>query len=78
MTIAAVTATLAGLMFVALTLHIQAFKDPSKANLRRVAEHTFTDFYLTILMGLFLIVPRFTSISAPSSCWDPRRADCSA
>ncbi len=57
MTIAVIAATLAGLMFVALTLHAQAFKNPEKANLRRVAEHTFTDFYLVILAGLFLILP---------------------
>ncbi len=57
MTVAAIAATLAGLMFVALTLHAQAFKNPANANLRRVVEPTFTDFYLVILAGLFLIVP---------------------
>ncbi len=55
--IAAASATLAGLLFVALSLHVRIMQDPKSANVRRLAEHTFRDFVRCLLACLFLLIP---------------------
>ena len=56
-TLAEVCATLAGLLFVAISLH-PANKDAgAKTNLRRLAEHTFSDLLQVLFVGIFFSVP---------------------
>src|SRR5579859_2498631 len=57
MTLVGVCATLAGLLFVALSLHAAALRELSSANLRRLAEHTFGDFITVLFVGLFFLIP---------------------
>lgn len=57
--ISAAGATLAGLLFVALSMHVQTLKDAKTANVRRLAEHTFRDFVRCLMASLFLLIPRF-------------------
>ncbi|MGH8428208.1 MAG: hypothetical protein ACRES7_09550 [Gammaproteobacteria bacterium] len=57
MTMAAVCATFAGLLFLALSLHVHQFAEASKANLKRLALHTFADFLLILFIAFFCIVP---------------------
>ena len=56
-TLAGVCATLAGLLFVALSLHAANLRAAENANLRRLAQHTFGDFILVLFTGLFFIIP---------------------
>jgi hypothetical protein len=56
-TLATVCATLAGLLFVAISLHPANKDEAGKINLRRLAEHTFADFLLVLFIGLFFSVP---------------------
>ena len=56
-TLATVCATLAGLLFVAISLHPANKDEAGKTNLRRLAEHTFADFLLVLFVGLFFSVP---------------------
>lgn len=56
-TVATVCATLAGLLFVAISLHPANRDEAGKINLRRLAEHTFSDFLLVLFIGLFFSVP---------------------
>lgn len=56
--IAAASATLAGLLFVALSLHVRTVQDPKSANVRRLAEHTFRDFVRCLMACLFLLIPK--------------------
>lgn len=57
--ISAAGATLAGLLFVALSLHASTLKDPRNGNIRRLAEHTFRDFIRCLMVSLFLLIPNF-------------------
>jgi|GEM_PF-3920350 len=57
--ISAAGATLAGLLFVSLSMHVQTLKDAKNANLRRLAEHTFRDFIRCLVASLFLLIPGF-------------------
>jgi|HubBroStandDraft_5_1064220.scaffolds.fasta_scaffold31747_2 hypothetical protein len=57
---AAVCATLAGLLFVALSLHAGSLRDAENTNLRRLGEHTFADFILVLFVALFFLVPSAT------------------
>lgn len=50
-------ATLAGLLFVALSLHVSALRKPENLNLRHLAQHTFGSFVTILFIGLFYIVP---------------------
>jgi hypothetical protein len=57
MTLAGICATLAGLLFVALSLHVVSLRAAENANLRRLAQHTFGDFILVLFVALFFIIP---------------------
>lgn len=57
MTMAAVCATFAGLLFLALSLHIHEFAEATKVNLKRLAMHTFADFMLTLFIAVFCLIP---------------------
>lgn len=50
-------ATLAGLLFVALSLHASALRSEENINLRRLSTHTFGDFVTIMFVGLFFIAP---------------------
>lgn len=50
-------ATLAGLLFVALSLHVSALRREENVNLRHLAQHTFGNFVSVLFVGLFFIVP---------------------
>ena len=50
-------ATLAGLLFVALSLHVSALRREENLNLRHLAQHTFGNFVTILFIGLFFIVP---------------------
>lgn len=50
-------ATLAGLLFVALSLHAGALRNEENVNLRRLSNHTFGDFVTIMFIGLFFIAP---------------------
>lgn len=50
-------ATLAGLLFVALSLHAGALRSEDNINLRRLSNHTFGDFVTIMFIGLFFIAP---------------------
>ncbi|HEY1771999.1 MAG TPA: hypothetical protein VGH91_02275 [Gammaproteobacteria bacterium] len=56
-TLAGMAATLAGLLFVAISLHPANKHEETKLNLRRLAEHTFADLVLALFLGVFFIVP---------------------
>lgn len=58
--LAAICATLLGLLFVALSLHEREPDQESKTNLRRLAQHTFADFVQVLFVGLFFSVPEMT------------------
>ncbi len=58
--LAALCATLVGLLFVALSLHEHRPDKESKTNLRRLAQHTFADFVQVLFVGLFFSVPEMT------------------
>jgi hypothetical protein len=57
MTLATVCATLAGLLFVALSLHPGHAHEKSRGNLQRLAQHTFSDFVQVLFIGVFYSVP---------------------
>ena len=56
-TLAAACATLVGLLFVALSLQTGILRDAGKANLHRLAQHTFGDFVQVLFIGVFYMVP---------------------
>ena len=56
-TLAGIGATLAGLLFVAISLHPANQDEGARINLRRLAEHTFADLVQVLFLGLFFIVP---------------------
>ena len=56
-TLAVLCATLAGLLFVALSLHVTVLRGESGVNLKRLAQQTFGDFVQVLFIGTFFIVP---------------------
>lgn len=56
-TLASVCATLAGLLFVAVSLHPDRAHEKDKAHLRNLAHHTFGDFLQVLFVGIFYAVP---------------------
>lgn len=56
-TLAGICATLAGLLFVALSLHASSLHSTESNNLKRLAQQTFGDFLQVLFVGLFFLVP---------------------
>src|ERR1700742_4822177 len=56
-TLAGIGATLAGLLFVAISLHPANKNEEAKVNLRRLAEQAFADLVQVLFLGLCFIVP---------------------
>lgn len=56
--LAAISATLVGLLFVAISLHPNGSDPGNKANLRRLAQHTFADFVQVLFVGFCFSVPK--------------------
>lgn len=54
----AASATLAGLLFVALSMHLRALQEAGAANVRHLAQHTFQDFVRCLVISLFLLMPK--------------------
>lgn len=61
-TFAAVTATLTGLLFVAVSLHLDQFTSPERPELRVLAFKTFVGFLSLLLAALYFLVPRQTPL----------------
>ncbi len=56
-TLAGMGATLAGLLFVAISLHPANQDEGAKTNLRRLAEHTFADLVQVLFIGVCFAAP---------------------
>ena len=56
-TLAGMGATLAGLLFVAISLHPANKDEDAKTNLRRLAEHTFADLVQVLFIGVCFAAP---------------------
>lgn len=56
-TLASVCATLAGLLFVAVSLHPERAREQGKVHLKNLGNHTFADFLQVLFIGLFYSVP---------------------
>ena len=61
MTMAAICATFAGLLFLALSLHLRELTETAKVNLKRLAKHTFLDFLEIIFVSFVFLVPHVDS-----------------
>jgi membrane glycosyltransferase len=53
----ALSASLIGLLFVALSLHIDAITDDSRDDLRAFADQAFSSFSLVLLIAVFFLIP---------------------
>ena len=56
-TVAAVAATLVGLLFVSLSINREKMVADSNCVLMRLARRTFSDFLLVLLIALFFLIP---------------------
>jgi hypothetical protein len=56
-TASAVSATLTGLLFVALSINIKRFKKPKNSYLLQIARRTFGDYLYVLMIGLVFLVP---------------------
>src|SRR5215472_4580574 len=56
-TLASVCATLAGLLFVAVSLHPDRAHEQGKVHLKSLAHNTFGDFLQVLFIGIFYAVP---------------------
>lgn len=56
-TLASLCATLAGLLFVAVSLHPGRAHEQGRQHLRNLAQHTFGDFLQVLFVGIFYSVP---------------------
>lgn len=61
LTMAAICATFAGLLFLALSLHIRELTETAKVNLKRLAKHTFLDFMQIIFVSFVCLVPHLSN-----------------
>ena len=61
-TLATVAATLMGLVFVAVSLHLREFTDKARPELQTLAYKTFTSFVNLLLYALFFLVPHATPL----------------
>ena len=53
----AAAATLVGLLFIAVSLHLDIFGDESETELRALAEITLINFLTVLMMALFFLIP---------------------
>ena len=63
LTAGAASATLIGLLFVGLSINLDAFTSESGADLRLLAEQAFANFIFVLLIALFTLVPNQDAIS---------------
>ena len=56
-TVAAVSATLVGLLFVSLSINREKIAAASNRILLRLAERSFSDFIIVLLVALFFLIP---------------------
>ena len=56
-TLAGICATLAGLLFVAVSLHPDRSHEAGRTHLKNLAHHTFADFVQVLFVGVFFSVP---------------------
>src|SRR5580658_8540747 len=57
-TVAAVSATLVGLLFVSISLNRERISAEANRELMRLARRSFSDFLLVLLIALFFLIPR--------------------
>src|SRR6476661_7307571 len=56
-TLAGAAATLTGLLFVAVSLHLARVMDKNRAELRLLAAQTFVNFIFLLLAALYFLIP---------------------
>ncbi len=61
-TVAGITATLMGLIFLSLSLRLDTIKKSSDKNLLQIAWQTFSNFFFLIMFALVFLVPEQTKI----------------
>ena len=59
-TVATASATLSGLLFVALSINFERLRGSTGANRLRISRRTFFDFIYVLMIGLVFLVPRQT------------------
>lgn len=64
-TVAAVSATLVGLLFVSLSLNRERISAESNRELMRLARRSFSDFLLVLMLALFFLIPHQGRIALP-------------
>lgn len=58
---AAAAATLLGLLFVAVSVHVRAILNAEYANLRRLAEQAFQNYLAVLVLSLLALIPRIAT-----------------
>jgi hypothetical protein len=53
----AASATLVGLLFIAVSLHLDIFSDESETEIRSLAENTLINFLSILMIALFFLIP---------------------
>jgi hypothetical protein len=56
-TVAAASATLTGLLFVSLSIHLEKIKSPQGTLMLRTAQRSFEDFLYVLMIALVFLVP---------------------
>jgi hypothetical protein len=67
MTVAAVCATLTGLLFVALSLNVDLIKRAENAERMWLARQTFSEFLLVLMVALIFLIPGLGSVGLGAS-----------
>jgi hypothetical protein len=62
-TVAVCSATLMGLIFLAISLKLEAFKLKQNANIRQIAWQTFANFFFLLMFSLVFLVPRLSPLT---------------
>ena len=56
----AASATLVGLLFIAVSLHLDIFSDESETEIRSLAENTLINFLSILMIALFFLIPHLS------------------
>jgi hypothetical protein len=62
-TIAVCSATLMGLVFLAISLKLEALRGINNENLRQIAWQTFVNFFFVMMLSLIFLVPRLNQLT---------------
>jgi hypothetical protein len=61
--VAVCTATLMGLIFLAISLKLDVFRQSKNENMRQIAWQTFANFFFLLMFGLVFLVPRLSALT---------------